>query len=268
MRLGLLILGFTLPAVPLAAATSAPAIGGATVGITTHQGSAVRAQVRKIVQALCDGGPIPLGGGAPAGEIYIPNVRSRCLTVDNAGILGGNVPDDPGEGSAGVTMANPSPDGSLLATLYPGSFSLSGVELLDSACGQWSYGAALDPAAVQGTGSLTLWPAAAGAPQGVFAGTLPLAVRLHLENLDRGLAYDLPLKIDAALRGSWTAPPPANSVQAASNLSLYVWPLELWWIHHSGCWEKVADENGEILYCDRCVAQSAAPALSDLPPPS
>jgi hypothetical protein len=274
MRPSWLILGLVLVSPPLAAQSATTGILPGTLPVSTPLGSGFEARVQREAKELFNS-PISFEEGAPPFVMELPTVKVRCVTTDNTTVgmppREPKPPDDPGQ--ATVVSSTLLPDGSIGVIVYPTSWEIVGSRLLPSPGGPWSYRATLDPAVAQAPGSLTLWPEAGDPSRGVFTGILPITARLYLENAGLGLTYDLPLELDIPLRGSWTAPPLASGMPApapsASNLSLYVWPLELWRIHRPDCWDDEALwQDGEVvetLSCDRCVAR-IAPALPGSPP--
>lgn len=267
MRLRCLILCFVLGAAPLAAQfpiSTSTGIHPGTVSIQTPLGPALEARIRQRLDDLC---PIE-GEISPLAGFYVPDVKLRCVTSPSTE----DEPKAPEEGGGNnqLVEAKRRLDGGIDAIVYPDSWETVGTGLLGSACGPWSYHATLDSAVSQAPGTLSLWPETGDPTRGVFTGTLPIAARLYLENAGLGLTYDLPLELDVPLRGSWTAPPfaPGAPSSSASNLSLYVWPLELWRIHRPDCWEEEAlwiDGEVVTLSCDQCVAR-IPPALPGTPP--
>lgn len=257
-----------LGAAPLSAqfVTTAPAgIHPGLVSIQVPLGPAFEARIRQGLQDAC-----PIGNGLPPlAGYFIPDVKLRCVTPPNSE----DEPSPPsGNGATRFVGATRRWDGSIDVTLNPTSWEIVGARLLSSPCGMWSYSAALDSAAAQASGNLTLWPEAGSSSRGTFTGTLPIAARLHLENASLGLTHDVPLNLDIPLRGSWTAPAPAPGAPetSTSNLSLFVWPHQLWRIHRPDCWEDEALwQGGEVIemVCDRCVAQ-VPPVLFGSPPSS
>lgn len=262
LRLNLYVFGWLAGLLVAHAATPSTLFG--KVDLAVPQGSALRSQVEPIIKEHCENPEL-----ASRPSVVVPDVKGRCVTVRNGELI--NNTDDTGVAIAKVVNASPSSDGSsTVVTWYPVAWTLVGAQPVPSSCGRWRYRAMLDLEAPQTPSRLMLWHAGGGAGPGgygasanPFAGTLSVQARLHLENVDQGYAFEVPLQADLGVRGSWSLSATSPLGGDRSNLILTSPLIELWWAEQPGCWrcERVWMDAGDLFreWCDLCRAPTEHP---------
>ena len=242
------LLGLAFLAAPLAAATPGPAVpfraGTTTLTLASVQLTRLDIAIRDTIEGACS--------LRPPHDTLEP-VKSRCLTVCNDPGLAEMLP--PSSLTARVLSASPS-GGGFHATWRPFSWEAAGKALHLSSCGRVRYGLTIDPSATQPVTGLELWSEpGGGTPKGRFAGTLRIAGRLQLENLDLGTLDTPPIDLEIQVTGSWLAFPPGPGPGIASSGLLLDPSPEGWADTEPSCFNETPQFWIEELgtYChDRC----------------
>lgn len=115
-------------------------------------------------------------------------------------------------------------DSSWRVSLHPErSTAWKGSAPVATSCGLWDVSLVLDPDKQQPVSELALEASGEDPVQGVFSGTVKLALRYRFVNRDDGTTHELPAVIPLELSGHWAAVPAGGpSLGAgASNLVLY-----------------------------------------------
>lgn len=129
-----------------------------------------------------------------------------------------------------VLVNHTASDSSLRVSAQPQGFApWQGGASVSTSCGLWDVSMVLDPALTQPVSELALERSATDPTQGVFAGTLKLAVRYRFYNRNTGAQLKKPAVLSLELSGHWAAAPEGDPISsgsgtggiAASNLVLF-----------------------------------------------
>jgi hypothetical protein len=188
-----------------------------------------------------------------SGELRL-NLCNGVLQVDGIGTISPRGECDlvvsPPRMGLFVTDATPAGGGSWQVSLHPDrSVPWKGSEPLATSCGLWDVSMVVDPGQTQPVSWLTLEPSAADPGQGVFAGTVKLAVRYRFVNRERGTSIELPAVPSLELTGHWAAVPADGPSlgEGASNLVLFAGSYQ-------GQWESVPTcATWGSMRCEVCV---------------
>jgi len=136
-----------------------------------------------------------------------------------------------------------SPCGSAQVSVVLTGLSVKGAEPLVTSCGSWTFTAQLPANVSPPPSPLTLLPAPAGSPTGLFAGTLSFPLVFVYSHVTSGAAYTETRSMTLDVAGRWTVIQPtgeryADLPASETNLALFVDHepgIATTWVKRPGC---------------------------------